>query len=243
MRAALPISLSLVLAASTAASAQEDAIRFGLTGDYPPYAQRLSNGSFEGADVATARAVAKRLGKRAIFVPTSWQTLSSDFIAGRFDVAIGGLTITPERAAIGTYSFALLDDGKRPLARCAGRRAYASLRAIDRPGVRVQINTGPAIGVLAKQWFSKASVTVNPDDADLPQALLEWRTDVWITDGIVVDHMARRYAGRLCATTRKPFTHQEKAWLIRRDAKLVAAVNGALRQEKAGWERALNAVP
>ncbi|MEC3911451.1 transporter substrate-binding domain-containing protein [Sphingobium sp. CR2-8] len=243
MRAGPAIALALMLADATGASAQDGAIRFGLTGDYPPYAQRLPDGSFEGADVVTARAVAKRLGKRAIFVPTSWQTLSRDFIAGRFDVVIGGLTITPERAAIGTYSFALVDDGKRPLARCADRHAYASLRAIERPGVRVQINTGQTIGALAKQWFSKANVTINPDDADLPQALLDGRADVWITDGVVVDHMARRYAGRLCATTRKPFTHQEKAWLIRRDAGLVAAVNAALRREKAGWERALRAVP
>lgn len=235
--------LALAMFVPAAALAQQDVIRFGLTGDYPPYAQRLADGTFTGADVVTARAVAKRLGKRAIFVPTSWQALSADLIAGRFDVAIGGLTITPDRAAIGTYSFSLMDDGKRPLARCAERRAYASLRAIERTGVRVQINRGPAIAALSKQWFNRASVRVNPDDADLPQALLDGRTDVWITDGVVVDHMARRYHGRLCATTRKPFTHQEKAWLIRSEQRLVASINAALRHEKAGWERALRSVP
>jgi cyclohexadienyl dehydratase len=241
MRATVIAALALFI--PTGGQAQEGEIRFGLTGDYPPYAQRQADGTWIGADVETARRVAARLGKRAVFVPTSWQALSADFGAGRFDVAIGGLTITPDRAAIGTYSFALVDDGKRPLARCSDRRAYASLRGIDRPGVRVQIYRGQTIAALAKLWFTRARVTINPDDADLAQALLDRRMDVWITDGVVVDHMARRYKGQLCATSAKPFTRQEKAWLIRSDPALVKAVNAALRREKRGWERAMRAVP
>jgi len=237
------VAAVLAVLSPAAARAQEDVIRFGLTGDYPPYALRGTDGSWSGADVVTACRVAARLGKRAMFVPTSWQALSTDLLAGRFDVVVGGLTVTPDRAAIGTYSLVLTDDGKRPLARCAERRAYADLQAIERPGVRVQINRGPAIAALAKQWFRQAAITVNPDDDDLPKALLDGRADVWITDGVVVDHMARRYRGQLCATTRTPFTHQAKAWLVRPDPILIRAINAALRREKKGWERALRAVP
>lgn len=226
------------------ANAKERVLRFGLTGDYPPYAERLADGSYVGADIEMGRHVAHALNARIELVPTSWQNLIADLAEGRFDIAIGGLTVTPERAAIGTFSVRLLDDGKRPLARCADKKRYTSIAAIDRPGVRVQINRGPAIGQLAKLWFRTAEVTVNNTDADLVPALLENRTDVWVTDGAVVDHMARRYPGRLCATTRQPFTHQDKAWLIRRDPVLVEKVDAVLTRAIASgrWRRTLDAV-
>ena len=245
MRRARRLALAALLLAGAPAAAEQGTIRFGLTGDYPPYAERRPDGSYVGADIVMARRVAKAMKARAVFVPTTWAALTGDLVADRFDMAIGGLTVTPDRAAIGTFSVRLLDDGKRPLARCAEAAAYRTIAAIDRPGVRVQINRGPAIGALAKTWFSAASVTVNAADEDLVPALLERRTDVWVTDGAVVDHMAHRYRGRLCATTREPFTHQDKAWLIRRDAPLVAAVDRILARAIAdgSWRRALDAVP
>ncbi|MDE1917172.1 MAG: transporter substrate-binding domain-containing protein [Sphingomonadales bacterium] len=133
------------------AGAQEPALRFGLTGDYPPFAEMQADGSLTGADIDMARQIARAMGRRAEFVSTSWTALSADFVAGRFDIALGGLTVTPERAALGTFSIALPDDGKRPLALCRNRRLYHSLADIDRPGVRVQINRGPAIAHLATQ--------------------------------------------------------------------------------------------
>ncbi|MET0363963.1 MAG: transporter substrate-binding domain-containing protein [Sphingobium sp.] len=237
-------SLLIALACCVPAAAQEKVIRFGLTGDYPPFAERQANGSFTGADVVIARQVARGMGARAEFVPTGWISLSDDFVAGRFDVAIGGLTVLPDRAALGTFSIALMDDGKRPLALCRTKMRYRTLAAIDRPGVRVQINRGPAIAAFAKQWFRQASVTVNPDDATLTDRLLKGQADVWITDGVVVDHMARVHRGKLCATTRKPFTHLTKAWLIRNDPALIAGINAGLAKalRDGRWKRALNAV-
>lgn len=234
----------MCLLAAAPATAGERTIRFGLTGDYPPYAESRPGGGYAGADIVMARRVAKALGARALFVPTTWGGLAGDLAADRFDIAIGGLTVTPERARVGDFSVRLLDDGKRPLARCDEASAYRTLAAIDRPGVRVQINRGPAIAALAKGWFSAAAVSVNPNDADLVPALLQRRADVWITDGIVVDHMARRYPGVLCATTPTPFTHQDKAWLIRRDPVLVASVNRMLSRAIADgdWARAIAAV-
>jgi cyclohexadienyl dehydratase len=244
MRTAAIALILLTAAQDATARAEPRVLRFGMTGDYPPYAERRPDGAYIGADIVMARYVARLLGARVEWVPTDWQTLSADFAAGRFDVAIGGLTVTPERKRIGTFSVRLLDDGKRPLARCADTRRYRNIPSIDRPGVRVQINRGPAIATLAKGWFQTAQVKLNGDDADLVPALLEGRADLWVTDGVVVDHMARRYPGKLCATTRRPFTHQDKAWLIRSDPALVQQVNGALKRAIASgrWRRALLSV-
>lgn len=238
------ILVLVALFAAAPAVAQDRVIRFGLTGDYPPFAQRQLDGGFTGADIVMARRVAAALHARAEFVQTSWATLVTDFSGGRFDVAIGGLTVTPERAAVGTYSVRLLEDGKRPLSRCSDLRRYRSDAGINRPGVRVQVAAYPGLVELARERFPAATVSANPVEADLIPALLERRTDVWVLDGVAADLMVRRYRGRLCATTLKPFTHVDKAWLIRRDPQLVADIDRVLKRLIAdgSWRRAIEAV-
>ncbi len=218
---------------------------FGLTADYPPFAWRDAEGRLIGADVLAARRVADELGIRAEFVSTSWATALADFSAGRFDVLIGGISVTPERAAVGSFSLMLMRDGKRALVRCADAIRLRSVEAIDRPEVRLMVNRGPTMDTWAGRTFPRASLTVNRDDATLIPFLLENRVDVWMTDGVVVDHMARRHAGLLCAPVMEPLLPIEKAWLIRRDPGLVGAINHALRgQLRSGaWRRDLESAP
>ena len=237
--------LATLLLGSVPAPAQERVIRFGLTADYPPFALRLADGTLTGADVVVARQIAKRMRARAQFVATDWRSLEKDFAAKRFDVAIGGLTVTPERAAIGTYSIVLMHDGKRPLARCGERRRYRTLAEIDRPGTKVLINRTTPMIAMSKEWFRSATVTYQiPETQQLLDELLGRRQDVWITDGVVVDHMARRYRGILCTTTTTPFTQLTKAWLIQSDPALIAPINLGLKRalSSGAWLKALKAV-
>jgi cyclohexadienyl dehydratase len=112
-------------------------LRIGLTGDYPPYALRDTDGRITGADVVMAQALAKELGVTLKIVPTTWKSLTDDFKAERFDIAMGGVSVTPERTAIGDFSITVVADGKRPIARCVDKDRYASIAAIDQPDVRV----------------------------------------------------------------------------------------------------------
>ncbi|MET0238327.1 MAG: transporter substrate-binding domain-containing protein [Sphingobium sp.] len=247
MKICFPVILAAICCSwlPSDAPAQDKVIRFGSTEDYPPFAQRAADGTLIGGDVTIARRIAKSMKARAEFVKTSWASLLDDFAARKFDVVIGGLTVLPERAAVGTFSVPLMDDGKRPLALCENRARYTSIAAINRPGVRVEISRGPAIIELAKIWFPQASISVHPEDATLTTRLLEKESDVWVADGVVADHMARRYPGKLCATTAQPFTHLTKAWLIRNDPALIAAVNNGLTKalRNGSWIAALHAVP
>jgi len=245
VRAGLRLLVLVWLGMASVPAQGEDVLRFGLTADYPPFALRDASGRLTGADVEAARRVATALGRRAEFVDTTWTTLAADFGAGRFEILIGGITVTPARAALGTYSRILMTDGKRPLVRCGDERRYTTPASFDRPDVRVMINRGPSMPELASRLFPRAALVTNRDDALLIPYLLERRVDVWVTDGVVVDHMARRHAGKLCASAVDPYTQLEKAWLIRRDAALVAAVNAQLDQElRSGrWQADLRAVP
>jgi cyclohexadienyl dehydratase len=93
-------------------------LNVGLTGDYAPYSLRRRDGSITGADVVMAQALADALGVELKIVPTTWKSMTDDFKADRFDIVMGGVSVTPQRAALGDFSVTVMSDGKRPIVRC-----------------------------------------------------------------------------------------------------------------------------
>ena len=110
-------------------------LKVGLTGDYAPYSLRDADGAIAGADVTMAQSLAKTLGVRLEIVPTTWKTMQADLQADRFDIAMGGVSVTPDRAAIGAFSVTVMrgksfrpsGDCEIPIRTiwCAGRRVIA----------------------------------------------------------------------------------------------------------------------
>src|SRR5437764_6623101 len=69
-------------------------MRVGTTGDYTPFSLKQPDGSYQGADIEMVHDLAERLGVSIEFVPTVWVDLLDHFLAGRFDIAMGGVTVT-----------------------------------------------------------------------------------------------------------------------------------------------------
>jgi cyclohexadienyl dehydratase len=234
--AAEPVTLDMIKARGT--------LRVGTPGDYRPFAIRNEDGSYEGADIDMAKGFAGRLGVRLEIVPTTWAQLQADFDAGKFDIALGGVTVTPDRQAKGDFSVALLEDGKRPVTRCADKDRLTSVAAIDRPDVRVVVNPGAANEAFARANFHQAGITVAPDNLSVPERIVDRRADVFVTDGIEVDLIAKRHPGELCAAAvPAPFTHLTKAWYFPKDPALKQAVDAYLGEAKADgtWAATLDA--
>ncbi|MEJ1977200.1 MAG: transporter substrate-binding domain-containing protein [Acetobacteraceae bacterium] len=181
--AALCLLAGSASAADLAAVRSAGVLRVGTTGDYKPFSFRAPDSSYRGADIAMARSLAAALGVRIVFVPTVWAKLSEDFAADRFDIAVGGVTILPAREKIAAFSTATVVDGKRPIARCADRTRFASIGAIDQPGVRVVVNPGASNEDFARAHFPHAALTVFPDNVTVFDEIAAGRQDVMVTDG------------------------------------------------------------
>lgn len=252
MRATL-ILLALCAAVPAQAGAVLDQIhasgtlRVGTTGDYKPFSFRNPDGSYVGADIDMARRLAAKLGVRAVFVPTAWGRLNADYLAGAFDIAVGGVTNLPPRAALGPFSRTVYVDGKRPIARCADRDRFTSIAAIDRPEVHAIVNPGASNEEFAHARFPHANLTVHADNATVFDEIAAGRADVMVTDGIEVDHQAFLHKELCPAAVPEPFTRLEKAYWLRPDPEFAAVVDTWLAGEidsgawKATLDRALAA--
>ena len=217
-------------------------LRVGTTGDYTPFSLKQPDGSYQGADIDMAHDLAGRLGVSISFVPTVWVDLLDDFLADKFDIAMGGVTVTAARAERAFFSIPTFVDGKRPLARREDRDRFSSLEAIDQPGVRLIANPGSANEAFARAHFKRATVIIHHDNTSVFHELVTGRADVMITDGLEADHQARLHAELCAVPVAAPFTRLEKAYMFAQDATMKAYIDDWLAAAFASgqWQRALD---
>lgn len=240
---ALALAVPPVAAGETLAAIKaRGELRVGTTADYKPFTFREADGTLWGADMAMAEDLAKSLGVKLVIVPTVWAKMLEDQVAGKFDIAMGGVTITPPRAEKAHFSKPVFTDGKRPITRCADKDKYKGLEAIDQPGVRVIVNPGGQNEKFARDTIKKAEIRVHTDNATVFDEIAAGRADVMVTDGIEVEHTAQTMPALCPASVAAPFTRLEKAYMMAKDDDLRASVDAWLVDALASgrWQTALD---
>jgi len=227
---ACTVALSLTLAATAATAAEttrlDDIIaagvlKVGTTGDYKPFSyQAPGSEGFEGLDIDLANDLAKSLGMKLELVKTSWPTLMKDFEAGKFDIAMGGISITLDRQKKGYFSSPVMRDGKTPIALCANADKYGTLEQIDQPGVKVIVNPGGTNEKFDRAHLKRAQIVVYKDNRTIFEQIVEGKADLMITDAVET-RLQQKLHPQLCAVhPEAPFDFSEKAYFMQRDVAL-----------------------
>jgi chorismate mutase-like protein len=207
---------------------QRGVLRIGTPGDYAPYSLTDSGQHRLGADIAQAREIAISLGLRAEFVATSWATLLDDARAEKFDMAVGGISITPERAAVVAFTRPYLKDSKQPVVRCGEQRRFDTRAEIDSAGARLIVNRGGTNEAFARLHFPHAALTVHADNRTVFDEITAGRADVMVTDGVEARLQQARGQG-LCAVKVGRWAPAGKAILVQKDEALRSAVDASLK--------------
>ena len=212
-------------------------LRVGLTGDYQPFSYRVGQrGDFIGLDVEMAGSLAQALGVKLQIVPTSWPTLMKDFGDGKFDLALGGVSVTLERQKTALFSIAYLRDGKTPITRCENLERFQTLAQIDQPGVRLIVNPGGTNEKFARARAPHAQLVVYPDNVTIFDQIVAGSADLMLTDAVEAG-LQQHLHPQLCAVhPETPFDFSEKAILLPRDLILKAFVDQWLHQLLASGE-------
>ncbi len=89
----------LVLAAAGAGTARADeVIRIGTYRHYPPWTISDPNGTITGFEIDLVHDLCQRMGVRCDISAVAWEHIFDALDANEFDVYVGCMTITPERA-------------------------------------------------------------------------------------------------------------------------------------------------
>jgi cyclohexadienyl dehydratase len=250
------IGLAAVLLISTSVQAQQPSrvddivkrgtLRVGMTGDYLPFSYfDPASQKFRGFDVDMAEALGKALRVKVEYVHTSWPQLTKDFEADSFDIAMGGISITPDRQKKGLFSTPILHDGKTPIARCADKAKYETIGDIDKPGTRVIVNPGGTNERFARAHLKNAGIKVYNDNVTIFDEIAKGDADLMMTDASETRYQQKLHPGVLCAVhPDRPFDSAEKAYWLQRDGALKAFVDhwlhavtedGSFRKMYAAW--------
>jgi cyclohexadienyl dehydratase len=221
-------------------------LRVGMTGDYLPFTYLdKATSKFRGFDVDMAETLGNALGVKVEYVQTAWPRLTQDFDADKFDIAMGGISITPDRQQHGIFSVPVMRDGKTPIARCAEKDKYQTIADIDKPGTRVIVNPGGTNERFARAYVKSAEIRTYSDNVTIFDEIAKGNADLMMTDSSETRYQQKLHPGVLCAVhPEKPFDVAEKAYWLRRDAALAAFVDrwlqtvrdsGRFRQIYAAW--------
>ena len=233
----LPCLAAAFFLAATAAQAQQPSrlddiiqrgsLRIGLTGDYLPFSSfDKETSKFRGFDVDMAEALGKALGVKVDFVQTAWPQLMKDFEADKFDIAMGGISITPDRQQKGSFSTPIMRDGKTPIARCADKGKFETIADIDKAGTRVIVNPGGTNERFARANIKNAEIKTYGDNVTIFEEIASGNADLMMTDSSETRYQQKLHPGVLCAVhPEKPFDVVEKAYWQQRDAALAAFVD------------------
>lgn len=186
------------------------------TGDYKPYSSLRQDGEYEGIDIEMARNLAKSLGVSVQWVPTSWKTLLPDFLTGRCDIAVGGISVSLERQKKAFFSNTLDIDGKIPLVRREDQSQYQTLAQINRAEVRIVEPAGGTNEAFVHVHAPKARLALH-DNVTIFQQLLDKKADVMITDASEALYQQKRLPGLCAVNPGKFMQYGEKAYLLPRD--------------------------
>lgn len=215
-----------------AALAETADLRIGTSGDYAPFSLRAPTGDLTGFDIVVAQRLGQDLGRSVEFVPFRWPDLTAQLRTGAFDVAMSGVTVRADRALFANFTRPYAQTGAVAVIRTADREKFRRLADLDRKNVRIAVNRGGHLEQVARQRFSHAQLVPLAENTALQSTLAHGDVDVAISE----EFEARTWTAAPFLTL-GPFTHDLKAYAVRRDSgDLLQRIDDWLAAREAdGW--------
>ncbi len=212
------------------------AIRVGLS-TFVPWAMRDKNGELIGYEIDVAKQLAEDMKVKAEFVPTAWDGIIPALLAGKFDVVIGGMTITPERNLTVNFTQPYANSGIHLVAHKELAAGFKSLEDFNKPDVVLAVRRGATPATVAKRLMPKATLRQFDEDALALQEVLNGKAHAFITSTPTPAFEALKHPDKLFLPIPEPFVQGAEGFALRKgdpDA-LNFFNNWILLRQQDGW--------
>lgn len=187
-----------------------------------------------GFEVELVERLAARLGVRSAPVEGDWLALIDNLKAGRTDLVLNGLEVSPERAAAVVFTVPYYRYGQQLVVRAADRDRFRSLA--DLAGRRISVLNGSAsVDVLRAAGWPDAGIAEYDDSLAPYVELANGRVDGSLAESIIAGY----YAAGIPGLHRVPgsFAPGDYAGALRPgEPELRAAIDAALEHLKASGD-------
>jgi cyclohexadienyl dehydratase len=166
-------------------------------------------------DIDLIQAAAKSLGAEVEFIKTSWPKLLDDFVE-KCDVAVGGISVSTDRAKRTGFMTAYMVNGKAPIARCEDKDKYQTVMDINKPTVTVITNPGGSNEKFVRANLPNAKVIVYNDNVTIFDQILQHKADVMISESVETIVQQKSKPGLCAINPDKPLQYGEMSFLLPR---------------------------
>ncbi len=180
----------------------------GTAASMPPLNMTLKDGRIVGLEVDIATRMAQEIGVALTLKPMTFNELLPALEAGRVDLILSGMTMTPLRntrvAFVGPY----FGSGKSVLIKQENAAALQSTEMMNHPAVTLTALKGSTSQQFVERYAPQAKLVVT-DDYDQGIALvLEDKVQAMVADFPICNVSVYRYAEQGLTTLKRPLNYE-----------------------------------
>ncbi len=178
------------------------------SGAYPPLTALSKDGEFIGLDMDIVKALAQSLGVRLKVRQMPFERLIPAAASGEVDLAIGGISITPQRNLEVYFAGPYFISGQTLLATQAVGAGIQSLKDVNRPGFSVAVARGSTSEQAAHQVMPQAKIILTETMDQALNLVLNGQANAMVADYPYCAVAVFRNPDSKLGTLEKPFTFE-----------------------------------
>ena len=164
-------------------------LKIAVEGTYPPFNFKdQKSGELSGFDVDVAKLLAAKMGVKPEFITTEWSGILAGLSAGKYDVIVNQVGVTPQRQESFDFSDPYTISSAQLMVRKDDKRAISSLD--DLKGKKLGVGQGSNFEQKAKA-IPGIDVKSYPGAPEYLQDLATGRVDAALNDSLMVSYLLK----------------------------------------------------
>lgn len=189
-------------------------LRVGMS-TFVPWAMRNKQGDLIGFEIDVAKRLAEDSGWKVEFVPTAWDGIIPALLAQKFDVIIGGMSITPERSKSVLFTAPYSHSGVQLAANQSLANGFSTIEDFNSRRVTIAARRGAFTVQVARETFPKAKILQFDDDAQAFQEVLNGQAHAVIASSPKPEHETVKHSDKLFIPFNERLSKGNEAFAVR----------------------------
>ena len=208
-------------------------LRVGFESGYIPFEMTNKKGKFIGFDMDYAKRLAKSMGVKFVPVNTAWDGIIPALMTNKFDIIMGGMTITQERNLKINFVDPYIVVGQTILVNKKHEGKVLSYKDLNDKKYVVVGRMGTTGEQAVKKHIPKATYKGFESEAEAGLEVINGKADALVYDLPFCGFLYGSQGRGKTVFLNEPFTYEPLAWAINKgDPDFLNYLNNFLRQSK-----------
>ena len=189
-------------------------LRVGFESGYVPFEMTNKKGEFIGFDMDYGRRLAKDMGVKFVPINTAWDGIIPALMTDKFDIIMGGMTITQERNLKVNFADPYIVVGQTILINKKLKDQVLSYKDLNNPQYIVTSRMGTTGEQAIKRYIPKATYKGFESEAEAGLEVINGKADALVYDLPFCGFLYGSQGQGKTIFLSDPFTYEPLAWAI-----------------------------